>query len=195
MKELFKNKTKMKKHIKNMLNNWNENKNNPALIIWLVSEYKAKPVKYVWVQKDNYGNNQFSTDEGSFSYIKAVDFIYGKCETNKQRFTSAMRRHLVPYMRDIKVIMLKECATCVYTGIGLTVSNSHVDHVGEYEFSDIINQYLPSIDLDSIEYIQTDNGDFVNDIQVFEKFKLYHDNLAVLEVVHSNWNLSRGKAK
>tara|TARA_R110000796_G_scaffold71188_1_gene161548 strand:+ start:160 stop:747 length:588 start_codon:yes stop_codon:yes gene_type:complete len=195
MKELFKNKTQMKKHIKKVLNSWDENKNNPALIIWLVSEYKAKPVKYVWVQKDDYGNNQFSTDEGSFSYIKAVDFIYGKCETNKQRFTSAMRRHLVPYMRDIKVGMLKECATCLYTGIGLTVSNSHVDHVGDYEFSDIIKNYLHNIDLDSIEYIQTDNGDFVKDIQVFEKFKLYHDNLAVLEVVHSNWNLSRGKAK
>ena len=83
MKELFKNKTQMKKHIKLMLNNWMINKDKPDLILWLVSEYRAEVIDHVFVQKDNYGNNQFSTYAGSFSYIKAVDFVYGKKETSK----------------------------------------------------------------------------------------------------------------
>ena len=194
MKELFKNKTQMKKHVKTVLNSWDTSEDSPELILWLISEYRGKQVDLVWVQKDNYGNNQFATEGGSFSYIKAVDFVYGKVETSKQRFAAAMRRHLIPHMKKIKTELLLTRKVCLHTGKSLDMKSAHVDHVCAYEFSDIIDMYLTKIELNDIVYISTDNGDFVND-EVFDAFKIHHDTYAVLEVVHSSWNLSRGKTK
>ena len=197
MKELFKNKTQMKKHVKAILNNpaylWDLE--NVTLIKWIASMYIEKEITEISTQKDRYMNNQFVTNEGVFSYIKAIDFIYGKTQTDEQRFTSAVRRHLIPYMREFKLKALSESAICPHTLEALTVSNSHVDHVGEFEFSDIINKFMGAHYLEDVEYISTDNGDYLADIAVFNLFKTYHDTLASLEVVSSNWNLTRGKAQ
>lgn len=193
MKELFNNKTQMKKHIKIILNGIFAEPEEIKLILWLVAEYRGEAVAHVWTQKDHYGNKQFSTHAGSFSYIKAVDFIYGKKETNKERFTLAMRRQLIPYMREIKNTMLRKCSTCPHTSKEIDHKNAHLDHVGEYEFSDIMESFLPRVAIDLIQYRSTNNGDFVEDIELFNEFKKHHDNLAKYEVVHSSWNLSRGK--
>ena len=195
MKDLFKNKTQMKKHIKSVLNNWSASEDDTKLILWLVSAYRGEQVNRVWTQRDNYGNNQFTTDNGSFSYIKAVDYVYGKAETGKQRFTSAMRRHLIPYMKKIKAALLLDRNICLHTGKALDIKSAHLDHIGAYEFSDIVDSFIPNIDLNAIKYKSTDNGDYVSDESIFTQFKKHHDTYALLEVVHGSWNLSRGKTK
>ena len=195
IKRMFKNKTQMKKHVKSILNGNLISKDNKELICTISEIYSEKPVYDISIQKDKFNNNQFLTNNGVFSYIKAIDYIYGKVESNDQRFTGAMRRHLIPFMHNEKVSMIKKCDICKHTGIKLTISNSHMDHVGDYEFSDIIKGFMKSIDLNEIQYMKTDDGDYVQDASIFNKFKKYHDELAVLEVVCKKWNLTRGKRK
>ena len=193
IKSQFKNKTQMKRHVKSVLNSNAILDKDRDLICRIAEIYSEKTVYSLSVQKDKFNNNQFITNNGVFSYIKAIDYLYGKTETNEQRFTGVMRRHLIPFMHKEKLAMLNKCDICTHTGIKLTVKNSHVDHVGEYEFSDIINGFMADIDLNKIEYISTSDGDYLKDISIFNEFKKYHDKLAVLEVVYKTWNLTRGK--
>jgi hypothetical protein len=73
------------------------------------------------------------------------------------------------------------------------MDNTHLDHVGEFEFSDIIEVYLNHHDIELIEYTNTDNGTiFKKDSDGF-KFKRLHDVLCLLEPVHKKYNLTRGK--
>jgi hypothetical protein len=84
---------------------------------------------------------------------------------------------------------------CRHTGKKLTMKNTHIDHVGEYEFADIVKLYIKHNDISRIKYKNTDHGDeFANKLDGL-RFKRFHDVLCLLEPVHKTHNLSRGKGK
>ena len=174
------NKTQTKKRFKEALN-------NPELysimnedILNLANQYRTgfgyPEAKEIWVQKSaKWGNLQFCTEHGTFSYIKAIDYIFGKIETPQQRFTSAIRRHLHLDMMEYKRKRLP--CVCPHTGVPLNMRNSHVDHVGVYEFRDIVSSYLSEgfVDVDIIEYTATEDGDRFTDIREYHRLKTFHD--------------------
>ncbi len=191
------NKTQMKAQFRSFLHDPTAREKNKGYILDVFNKYrlaygypKAEKLK---VQKSvKYSNNlQFVTEHGTLSYLKAVDHFFGKAETPVERFRKAARHHMHEYMMAFRRNNMPEY--CPHTNIKLNFNNSHVDHVGKYEFSDIVRLYLEQNDLSKIEYVNTRDGTAFKHKEDKQKFREFHDSLAVLEVVHAKHNLSRGK--
>ena len=192
------NKTNMKKLFRSILNKEINIDEHLPLMLEVFNKYRVdydyEPAKMITIQKDSYGiNNQFKTEHGVLSYLKAVDNFFGKKENSIQKYKAAARRSLMQNMYYFRLNNLPEL--CPHTNIKLTIKNSHVDHVGEYEFDDIANRYINEIGIVNVKYKSTDMGDLFEDEFEAELFKTFHDEYAELEVVHSSHNLERSKQK
>ena len=130
-----------------------------------------------------------------FSYIKAVDFKYGKAETPIDKFRSSLRTYLQPEMRKFKRGWIKNNPYSAISGEIVDVSNSHVDHHGSFEFRDIFSYFChhESVDFDNIQYVETINGCVCTDDELLAIFQMYHDALCELRVITVDENLTKSK--
>lgn len=79
---------------------------------------------------------------------------------------------------------------------GITLFNNpttHVDHVGEYEFQDIVQEFKNEIGPDwiNLNVVSTPYGKVFEDAEVEAAFYILHEELAELELVPAEYNLSR----
>ena len=193
IKDKFKNKTQMKAFVGELLRGSEigeiTNKNDVFFLNELLTNYREKEKEKRKILRFSVGLNKYNQnhfmysyllDRGgvefdSFSYTKAIDCIYGKRITNKDKLK------VMPY--------------CELSGDKMTSNRCHVDHYGGMEFRHIIDSFceLNKIDYDSVSYTSTLNGDICADHEITKLFRLYHDKKCKLRVVTAKENLKRCK--
>ena len=213
IKDKFKNKTQMKAFVGELLRGSEigeiTNKNDVFFLNELLTNYREKEKEKRKILRFSVGLNKYNQnhfmysyllDRGgvefdSFSYTKAIDCIYGKRITNKDKFKSAMRKTLEDDFKQFRASWLKVMPYCELSGDKMTSNSCHVDHHGEMEFRHIIDSFceLNKIDYDSVNYTSTLNGDVCADHEIIKMFRLYHDKKCKLRVVTAKENLKRGK--
>lgn len=208
----FKNKTQMIKYFKDILNNSNiglivEDKTKTD-VHKLLTKYRENSVEHrgiinLYVDKNKYGKKHFiytyiddylDIVKDSFSYIKAVDFMYGKKEKPIEKFRCSMRQSLEDDHKEFKKAWLRVMPYCEISGELMTIKNSHVDHFGDFEFRHIFDGFCDMYEVDyiNIKYDETINGSICQDLDIIGLFKKYHDSKCKLRVITAKANLSRG---
>lgn len=198
----MRNKTASKQYFKDMLSKKVLTIGDLEELLLLLLPYKKLKSKVVSIriEKNKYGKNHFvylceNGDEDSFSYIKAVDFAYGKTEKPIDKFRSSLRTYLQPEMRKFKREWIKRDPHSAISGKHVDMHNSHVDHHGGFEFRDIFSFFCrhENVDFSAIPYDETIDGCICTNHELLATFQVYHDALCELRVITVDENLTKSK--
>ena len=198
----MKNKATTKQHFKNILSSGTLTPHDLDELFDLLLPYKKPKSKVVdiYIEKNRYNKNHFmyicaNGDVDSFSYIKAVDLMFGKTEKPIDKFRSSLRRYLQPEMRRFKREWIKTNPYSAISGEHVDMHNSHVDHHGCFEFRYLFAFFChhENVDFDNIQYEETINGNICTDGELLATFQTYHDVLCELRVITIDENLIKSK--
>lgn len=131
-----------------------------------------------------------------------TDFSYEIClkhETKLQKFKSACRTAVAPYVMEFKIRFFTAAdgvAICPITSERMTLrDNAHVDHEPPNTFDKIVSDFIQirGLDVEEIDLITAEDGRVRNEIasKVIEAdFIRFHNEQANLRVVSKRANLS-----
>ncbi len=107
----------------------------------------------------------------------------------KDIFRHACRTAVAEDIINFKMAYLENNPCCPYTKERLTKTNSHVDYVIPLTFNVIVNRFIKDND------IQLDNVKIVGELQrkfkdnyIAERFREFHNSIAVLKLVSAEAN-------
>lgn len=139
-----------------------------------------------------------SIDKFSFSSC-----ITGKAPSKKSEVQNAFRAIIQEGLNIKKSTYFRQhadangCVKCQRTGELITKAEAHTDHVAPRTFEKLVFDFLQSISLtyDDLELSRPADMQFhyiVVDQALAEKWKQYHDEKAVLQIIKDKVNLSLG---
>lgn len=131
-----------------------------------------------------------------------TDFSWVKCltpATHAQDVRKAFRDSIGHQILEFKQKTLEAgVARCPFTGIELSLSNSHADHIFPDTFMSLLNDFLcvSGLEYDDVAIEKTKDGDVYKrlvDRDLESKWLTFHKNNAKLRLLSRTGNLSHAK--